>query len=148
MTRKARCVTGAYRVHSVPLTADATFRTTSGKGKVNTKSKAMMAAAGSSRVPDEDVEMMDAECTRDDGEAHDERHEDGDDHDEIVDEGGGGGDEVSAGAATNDPRERVVYCSNRDPDADDGRRGNVDSYANDRRRRKSDTSTCSCRRAR
>ena len=65
--------------------------------------------------------MMDAECTRDDGEPHDERREDGDDHDEIVDEGGGGGDDdeddeeadrdlaSSLGAVGNEPSAMSIF---------------------------------------
>ncbi|TBU40976.1 hypothetical protein BD309DRAFT_1082383 [Dichomitus squalens] len=96
--KKLRRATSAYSLRprgDHQGTSDMTrkTRTTSGQGKVNTKSKAMLAAAGSSRAPDEDVEMMDAECVRDEGERHDEKHEDGDDHDEVVDEGGGGGND-------------------------------------------------------
>ena len=46
----------------------------------------MVAAAGSSRVVDED-------SIRDNGEPHDERPDDGDDHEEVVDDGGGGEDD-------------------------------------------------------
>nr|VWO96177.1 MADS box protein [Ganoderma boninense] len=68
-------------------------RTAYGKGKTNAKSKAMMAAAGSSRVVDEDIDMVDAECIRNNGEPHDERPDDGDDPEEVVDDGGGGDDD-------------------------------------------------------
>ncbi|KAI0352109.1 hypothetical protein OH77DRAFT_1428880 [Trametes cingulata] len=68
-------------------------RASSSKGRVTAKSKAYMTAASSSRAGDEDVDMVDAECIRDDGEPHDERHDDGDDHEDLPDDGGGGDDD-------------------------------------------------------
>ncbi|KAI0364359.1 hypothetical protein BV20DRAFT_1107706 [Pilatotrama ljubarskyi] len=77
-------------------------RASSGKGKVTAKSKAFMAAAGSSRAGDEDVDMVDAECIRDDGEPHDERHEEGDDHEDLPDDGGGGDEDDEGDEAESD----------------------------------------------
>ena len=57
------------------------------------KSKAMMSATSSSRAGDEDVEMVDAECARDEGGVHGEAHDEAEDRDEVVDEGGGGEDD-------------------------------------------------------
>ncbi|KAL1941289.1 hypothetical protein VTO73DRAFT_7501 [Trametes versicolor] len=67
-------------------------RVTSGKGKVTAKSKALMAAAGSSRAGDEDVDMVDAECIQD-GEPHDGGQDEGDDPEDLPDDGGGGDDD-------------------------------------------------------
>ena len=80
----------------------------------------MMAAAGSSRVVDEDIDMVDAECVRDNGEPHDERPDDGDDHEEVVDDGGGGEDDgdddeadrdlaSSLGAVGNEPSAMSIF---------------------------------------
>ncbi|PIL24628.1 transporter [Ganoderma sinense ZZ0214-1] len=96
--KKPRRATSAYSLrprgdHQGASDMTRKTRTASGKGKTNAKSKVMMAAAGSSRVVDEDVDMVDAECIRDNGEPHDERHDDGDDHEEVVDDGGGGDDD-------------------------------------------------------
>ncbi len=98
----------------------ATSRATSGKSKVTVKSKAMMAHASSSRAGDEDVDMVDAECTRDEGD-HEERHSDDDDHDEVGDDGGGGDDDdedeeeaerdlaSSLGPAMNEPSAMSIF---------------------------------------
>ncbi|KAI0675862.1 hypothetical protein C8Q78DRAFT_964482 [Trametes maxima] len=64
-----------------------------GKGKVTAKSKALMAAAGTSRGDDEDVDMVDAECIQDESEPQDERRDEDDDHDDLGDDGGGGDDD-------------------------------------------------------
>ena len=50
----------------------------------------MMSATGSSRAGDEDVDMVDSECARDEGGLHGGANDEGDDHDEVGDDGGGG----------------------------------------------------------
>ena len=69
------------------------YSATSGKGKITSKSRALMAAASSSRAGDEDIDMGDAECIRDDGESQDDLHDDGDDHNDLGEDGGGGDDD-------------------------------------------------------
>lgn len=91
MTRKTRYVASAD--YSEVNFINATCRNTSGKGKVTAKSKAMMAATSSSRVEDEDVDMIDAECGRDEGEHRDDMNDDGDEHDDVGDDAGGGDDD-------------------------------------------------------
>ena len=82
-------MTDAYSASSLSCAKGTRSRATSGKTKVAAKNKAMMSAAGSSRVGDEDVDMVDVECTRDDGERQEDRHSD-DDNDDMGDDGGGG----------------------------------------------------------
>ncbi|KAI0738636.1 hypothetical protein C8Q80DRAFT_1206571 [Daedaleopsis nitida] len=91
--KKLRRATSAYSLrprfdHQAPSASDMTRKTraSSGKSKATAKSKAMMSAAGSSRAGDEDVDMVDAECIRDEGDHQDETHSD----DEGQDDGGGG----------------------------------------------------------
>ncbi|KAH9944969.1 uncharacterized protein BXZ73DRAFT_38598 [Epithele typhae] len=98
-SKKLRRATSAYSLRprtDSQTASDMTRKTraSSGKGKVVTKSKNAMTAASSSRVGDEDVEMVDAECVQAEGELRGEGHEEEDeDHDEDVHEGGGGDDE-------------------------------------------------------
>lgn len=92
MTRKSRYVMCAYSGLPPQLTRERRCSVTSGKGKVTAKSKALMAAAGSSRAGDEDVDMVDAECIQD-GEPHDGGQDEGDDPEDLPDDGGGGDDD-------------------------------------------------------
>ncbi|RPD53372.1 hypothetical protein L226DRAFT_617463 [Lentinus tigrinus ALCF2SS1-7] len=124
-TKKLRRATSAYSLRprtEHQNTSDMTrkARATSGKGKVTAKSKAMMTAASSSRAEDEDVDMIDAECGRDDGEHKEEMHDEGDEDDDDGD-GGGGGDEDEdededhgdlpspLGAAGNEPSAMSIF---------------------------------------
>ncbi|KAH9924830.1 hypothetical protein B0H21DRAFT_781413 [Amylocystis lapponica] len=70
-------------------------RSTPGKGKTAHKSKAIAAAASSSRMEDEDVEMVDAECLREEPGPPNEKHDDMDEQEAVEDEveEGGGNDE-------------------------------------------------------
>ncbi|KAI0794507.1 hypothetical protein C8Q74DRAFT_1365946 [Fomes fomentarius] len=123
--KKLRRATSAYSLrprgeHQVTSDMNRKIRATSGKSKVTVKSKAMMAHASSSRDGDEDVDMVDAECTRDEGD-HEERHSDDDDHDEVGDDGGGGDDDdedeeeaerdlaSSLGPAMNEPSAMSIF---------------------------------------
>ncbi|RDX51248.1 hypothetical protein OH76DRAFT_1401563 [Lentinus brumalis] len=96
--KKLRRATSAYSLRSRTehqATSDMTrkTRTATGKGKVTAKSKAMMAAAGSSHSAEEDVDMIDAECGRDDGEHGEDIHDEIDEHDDLGDDGVGGDDD-------------------------------------------------------
>lgn len=70
-TKRLRATTSAYQLRSRSDTQASSemtkkTRSTTAKGKAATKSKAMAVAASSSRVEDEDVEMLDAECVQKD----------------------------------------------------------------------------------
>ncbi|KAI0730615.1 hypothetical protein C8Q76DRAFT_644034 [Earliella scabrosa] len=123
-SKKLRRATSAYSLRprgEHQTTSDMTRKTraTSGKTKVAAKNKAMMSAAGSSRVGDEDVDMVDVECTRDDGERQEDRHSD-DDNDDMGDDGGGGDEDDeedeaerdlarALGAAANEPSAMSIF---------------------------------------
>ncbi|KAI0664313.1 hypothetical protein C8Q70DRAFT_946839 [Cubamyces menziesii] len=96
--KKLRRPTSAYSLRprtdsQTPSEMTRKTRATSGKGKITSKSRALMAAASSSRAGDEDIDMGDAECIRDDGESQDDLHDDGDDHNDLGEDGGGGDDD-------------------------------------------------------
>ncbi|KAI0628036.1 hypothetical protein C8Q77DRAFT_1068746 [Trametes polyzona] len=93
-TKKLKRPTSAYTLRpraDNQGTSDMTRKTraASGKGKVTAKSKALMAAAGTSRGGDDDIDMVDAECIQD-GEPHDEMQDEGEDPEDLPDDGGGG----------------------------------------------------------
>ncbi|KAI1791847.1 hypothetical protein LXA43DRAFT_380217 [Ganoderma leucocontextum] len=115
--KKLRRATSAYSLrprgeHHGASDMTRKTRTTSGKGKANAKTKAMMAAAGSSRVVDEDIDMVDAECIRDNGEPNDERRDDDDEHEEVVDDGGGGDDDGDDDEADRDLASSLAAVGN------------------------------------
>ncbi|KAI0704459.1 hypothetical protein C8T65DRAFT_741026 [Cerioporus squamosus] len=105
--KKLRRATSAYSLrprteHQTSSDMTRKTRVTSGKSKVTAKSKAMIAAAGSSRATDDDVDMVDAECGRDHGEHGEDMHDEIDEHDDIGDDGGGGDDDEDDDEADRD----------------------------------------------
>ncbi|KAJ7231897.1 hypothetical protein B0H12DRAFT_1262703 [Mycena haematopus] len=107
-SKRPRTTSYSLRSSTLKESSDMPRKTRSAaKGKAAVKSKAAMAVAGSSRLEDEDTEMLDAEYNKeqegeeqhhDDGGNDEERHPEDDDDEDDEDDGGEGEGGIPGGA--------------------------------------------------